>query len=154
MKNKLFIILIVFYIFNCSSEKFHPMDINKGSVVKETTMSLQTGDDSYKKFIRNAGNSAHLLLGKYENQYASRILLKMSSFPDTAIVKAARVTFYSQNILGDTLAATFEAQMYEFDRSWTEGDTLLWNDINVTPGQVLASAMIYPEASDTVVFEM
>jgi len=154
MKKKLFIILIVFFIFNCSSEKFHPMDINKGSVVKETTMSLQPGDDSYKKFIRNAGNSAHLLLGKYENQYASRILLKMSSFPDTAIVKAARITFYSQNILGDTLAAPFEAQMYEFDRSWTEGDTLLWNDINATPGQVLASAMIYPEASDTVVFEM
>ncbi|MBD3287254.1 DNRLRE domain-containing protein [candidate division KSB1 bacterium] len=154
MKRLLVVLFSFLILIDCAEEKYHPLDASQGNNVKEISIHQQPGVDSYEKITMNTGFSPRLLLGKYENQYTARILLKFTSLPtNVGEIKTAQLYLTGQRVVGDTLAPPFEARIYEYTRFWEEEDTLTWDQGKVDPGVLLASAMINPEVSDTTVFD-
>ncbi len=143
-------------IINCTKEKYHPLDSNLGNNVKEISIYQKHGVDRYTKMTMNTGSSTRLLLGKYKDEYTSRILLKFSSLPYSGVgeIKAAKLILTGQRVLGDTLAPSFEAEIYEYNLFWEEEDTVTWEDARVDPSIVLASAMVTTDVGDSTVFEL
>lgn len=154
---KRFVILLFSFLMlmNCTKEKYHPLDSGLGNNVKEITIYQNRGVDQYTKMTMNTGYSTRLLLGKYKDEYTSRVLLKFESLPtDVSEIISAKLILTGQHVLGDTLAPSFEANLYEYNLSWEESDTVTWDDARVDPSIVLASATVTTEVGDSTVFEL
>jgi len=148
--------LLLFLLFNCSKEKYLPLD-KEGNEVVETTIFQPDNSNFYFSVKENTGSSSHLLLGKAVDEYTSRILLQFDSFPDSVIIDSARIVLYSQEILGDSVGF-FQAQMYRILSEWDETEVLNWTqpELSFDSSYVLSTADIFPTASDSdsIVFQL
>ena len=155
MKRLLIFLFSFLMLISCAKEKYHPLDSNLGNNVKEITIYQNHGVDKYTKMTMNTGLSTHLLLGKYKDEYTSRVLLKFTNLPaNVSEVISAKLILTGQRVLGDTLAPSFEANLYEYTMFWDEGDTVTWTDASVDPSIVLASATVTTDIGDSTIFEL
>ena len=153
MRKYVLLWFIMLIIFNCSKEKYLPLDPEKGNRIEETVVLQSTGKDFYYSLKTSTGSSTHLLLGQYNEEYTSRILLQFGDFPDSVIVESAQIILYAQDLLGDSSSISFDAKMYKFDSSWDESDTINWANINPDLSNELSSTNIN-SISDSVVFNL
>ena len=150
---KLIVVLFIF-ILGCSGEKKLPLASNDGPQLYEKTLYAEPSDHAFYTTKFNTGSSPELLLGAVSDEYKTRILLLFTSLPDSVDrVESAKITLYSWNVLGDTLSAPFQANMYKLTSAWTETAILDWNEVT-GDNVLLGSAEIFPEVSDSFEFTL